>query len=83
MLRILAVVVSALVLCAAAEPQYELVEEWQQWKTEHGRSYGSDIEELDRHFVWLSNKKYIDSHNNNADVFGFTLAMNSFGDMVR
>ena len=82
-MRILAVVVSSLVLCAATESQYELVEEWQQWKTEHGRSYGSDIEELDRHLVWLSNKKYIDSHNNNADVFGFTLTMNSFGDMVR
>ena len=82
-MRIIAVVVSSLVLCAATESQYELVEEWQQWKTEHGRSYGSDIEELDRHLVWLSNKKYIDSHNNNADVFGFTLTMNSFGDMVR
>lgn len=29
-----------------------------------------------------SNKKYIDLHNEYADVHGYTLAMNEFGDLV-
>lgn len=40
-------------------------------------------EELEKHIVWLSNKKYIEEHNANADKFGFKLAMNQFGDVVR
>ena len=35
-----------------------------------------------RQTVWESNKKYIDTHNDNADELGFTLAMNEFGDLV-
>jgi len=67
---------------AAAEVQYQHPEEWQLWKSQHGKSYQSELEELERHLVWLSNKKYIESHNNNAEVFGYTLAMNGFGDLV-
>ena len=80
-MAVLPVLVSVIVLCAA-EVQYEFVEEWKLWKSHHGRSYGTELEELERHLVWLSNKKYIESHNNNAHVFGYTLAMNTFGDMV-
>ena len=39
-------------------------------------------EELEKHIVWLSNKKYIDEHNANSEKFGYRLAMNQFGDMV-
>ena len=49
---------------------------------EHGREYNTAEEELMRHTVWESNKKYIDTHNDNADQLGFTLAMNEFGDLV-
>ena len=36
-----------------------------------------------RHSVWESNKKYIDTHNDDAaDQLGYTLAMNEFGDLV-
>lgn len=48
----------------------------------HGKEYGSTEEELMRHTVWESNKKYIDNHNEHADTLGFTLAMNEFGDLV-
>ena len=44
--------------------------------------YGTVQEELQRHAVWQANKKFIDEHNQNADKFGYTLAMNDFGDMV-
>lgn len=57
--------------------------EWNLWKVEHGKEYSSEDEELERHAVWLSNMKYIQQHNANSDIHGFTLAMNEFGDMVR
>ena len=72
----------SLLVVAAAKVQYEFAEEWSLWKSQHGKSYQSELEELERHLVWLSNKKYIESHNNNAEVFGYTLAMNNFGDLV-
>ena len=72
----------SLTVNAVGEPQYQFVEEWSLWKNEHSKAYQSDREELERHLVWLSNKEYIDQHNANADLFGFTLAMNHFGDMV-
>ncbi len=75
-------VLLSLIGLAASRAHYELLEEWNLWKDQYGRSYGSEEEDLERHIVWLSNKKYIEQHNANAHVFGFTLAMNDFGDMV-
>lgn len=69
--------------CAKAVPRYEFVEEWQLWKSSHGKEYITEREELERHLVWVSNREYILQHNANADIFGFTLAMNHFGDMVK
>lgn len=67
---------------AASMPQFQFVEEWNMWKGVHQKSYNNDIEELNRHIVWLSNKKYIEAHNQNSHVFGYTLAMNHFADIV-
>ena len=79
----LLVVLSTLLLLATSAPfHYERVEEWNLWKTQHRKEYSSQLEELERHLVWLSNKKYIDAHNANEDFMGFRLAMNMFGDMV-
>ncbi len=64
------------------KPNFQFVEEWNLWKGQHEKSYASQLEELERHLVWLSNKKYIEQHNANSHVFGFTLAMNHFGDLV-
>ena len=61
----------------------ELLEEWELWKTQHGKSYAHKVEELERHLIWVSNRKYIEEHNVNADLLGYTLAMNHFGDLVR
>lgn len=79
---------TAVLLCivglalASSMPQYELVEEWNLWKGQHKKSYDNEVEELDRHLVWVSNKKYIEVHNLNSHVFGFTLSMNHFADLV-
>ncbi len=68
--------------CAKGIPRFAFVEEWQLWKSAHSKQYVNQKEELERHLVWLSNREYILGHNANADVFGFTLKMNHFGDMV-
>ena len=62
--------------------KFGMEREWQLWKTEHGKSYESQREELERHLVWLSNREYINAHNENKAKFGFTLSMNQFGDRV-
>ena len=74
--------ISSVLVMASCEVQFQHPEEWQLWKTQHKKSYGSQREELERHLVWLSNREYIDAHNANSDVFGFSLAMNHFGDTV-
>ena len=79
---LLVVAISLVVVVSGSPPKYELKEEWNLWKTQHGKSYESEQLELERHFVWLSNKVYIDQHNHNADLFGFKLAMNHYGDLV-
>ena len=47
----------------------------------YGKKYDSDAEELRRNTIWQANKKYIEAHNTNSDKFGFTLGMNTLGDM--
>lgn len=56
--------------------------EWHLWKAQHQKSYESTEHELSRHLVWLSNKKYIEEHNKHANVTGYGLEMNQFGDLV-
>lgn len=67
----------------AAKPKFRHEQEWGKWKLSNDRNYTSELEELERHLIWLSNKVYIDQHNANAHIFGFTLAMNHLGDLVR
>ena len=64
------------------QARFKYHEEWKWWKKIHGKSYTTHQEELERHLVWLSNRKYIEQHNTNSHIFGFTLAMNYWGDMV-
>ena len=73
---------SFVAFAAATLTKFQFVEEWNMWKAEHGKSYGSEMEELERHLNWLSSKAYIEAHNANSHIFGFTLKMNHFGDMV-
>lgn len=82
-LLVSAVLLSIILSLSTAAPVYQLGEEWHLWKAENEKMYTSDREELERHLIWLSNKKYIDGHNANKDIFGYTLAMNQYGDMVR
>lgn len=69
-------------IASAIPERYEQVQEWSMWKGHHQKSYDTELLEMERHAIWLANKKYIDHHNANANLFGYTLAMNGFGDMV-
>ena len=82
-MKISAVIICSVLVVASCEVLYQHPEEWQLWKSQHGKSYGSQREELERHLVWLSNREYINAHNKNAHILGFTLAMNHLGDIVR
>ena len=76
------ILLSFIALVSCLQPKYQHPEEWQLWKTEHGKSYESQREELERHLVWLSNREYINAHNKNAEEFGFIMSMNQFSDRV-
>lgn len=71
-----------LLVLVLAKLNIEYPHEWHSWKSEHEVSYQDEHEELGRHVVWLSNKKYIEEHNKYSDHFGYALEMNKFGDMV-
>lgn len=71
-----------LAVLAEATAKIEFPAEWHAWKSEHKVAYSSELEELRKHVVWRSNKELIDQHNKYADVFGYTLGMNKFGDLV-
>ena len=47
----------------------------------YGKNYDTNEEEMRRNIIWQSNKKFIETHNANADKFGFELGMNTFGDL--
>lgn len=56
--------------------------EWSNWKHKHVKHYPSDNEELDRYVTWRTNKAYVEYHNAFAQDFGYTVALNKFGDLV-
>ena len=72
----------SITLALKAKPKFRHEQEWNKWKFVHDRNYTNELEELERHLIWLSNKVYIDLHNANAHIFGFNLAMNHLGDLV-
>ncbi|CAH2009803.1 unnamed protein product [Acanthoscelides obtectus] len=58
-------------------------EEWQQFKTQHGKTYRSLLEEKRRFDIFKSNLRVIDEHNqrfNNGEET-FEMRINQFGDL--
>ena len=66
-----------------SEEDVKFPQEWHLWKGEHGKTYQDLKEELGKHLVWLGNQEYINQHNRFSHIFGYTLKMNRFGDMVK
>ncbi|XP_060582685.1 procathepsin L-like [Ruditapes philippinarum] len=57
--------------------------EWESYKTAHGKQYDPHVEGL-RRAIWESNIKYIQQHNLEADrgLHTYILGMNEYGDMT-
>lgn len=75
-------VILLLSFCTSLLAKVGLEKEWTLWKMEYKRDYSDKQEELERYAIWQANRRYIEEHNRHADIFGFTLKMNHFGDMV-
>lgn len=68
----------ALLVVASA---FEYADEWEAWKTQFSKKYEGDEEEIRRMNIWAMNKKYVELHNANADLYGFTTGMNEYADL--
>ena len=67
--------------CVYALPT-EYDDQWEAWKTEYNKVYKDDIEEAHRKEIWMKHLVYVQKHNAQSDVHGYTLAMNLFADLV-
>jgi cathepsin L len=74
------------VYCASAASIFDsgLDNVWLSYKQEHGKLYGSDLEETNRRLIWESNVRFIHSHNIRASLgqHTFTVKMNKYGDLT-
>ncbi|XP_062967098.1 procathepsin L-like isoform X2 [Cynocephalus volans] len=68
---------------AAPTADHSLGAQWNQWKAEHGKTYELG-DETQRREMWEGNMKKIELHNReySQGKYGFTMAMNAFGDMT-
>lgn len=76
------VAVITLVSCALAAHGFEWQKEWDLWKAEYGKKYECEEMELSRRSIWAANKVFVDTHNANAALHGYTVTMNEFADLV-
>lgn len=82
---LLGVLVLTLASSAAAVALFSVVlDEWEDFKLEHGKSYDSETEEEFRRKAWMDNKYFIAHHNKKYynGLVSFKLKMNNFGDML-
>ena len=57
-----------------------LENEWEEWKSLHEKSYGSEEEENVRKNIWLDTLVYIQTFN--SEKHSYTLGLNQFSDLV-
>jgi len=62
----------------------EFNEDWEAYKTRHGKDYETDAEELSRRGIWEMNLKKIQHHNirHSLGEVSYTLGMNKYGDLT-
>ncbi|KAI4898326.1 hypothetical protein NFI96_023821 [Prochilodus magdalenae] len=80
-MRVLLAVAALVVVAGATSVLQDL--EFDAWKVEFGKSYGSEEEESQRKMIWLNNLKLVLEHNLLADqgIKSYRLGMNHFADM--
>lgn len=61
-----------------------VLEEWESFKMEHGKKYGSDVEESFRMKIYTENKHKIATHNKlyHSGQKNYKLGMNKYGDLL-
>lgn len=57
--------------------------EWQVWKSTHGKAYVDPAEEHVRYTIWQDNMQRISEHNSMFSMNSVELGMNHFGDMTQ
>jgi len=67
----------------ATTPSKAVLEDWEAWKQQHGKSYPTNSTESFRMKVWMENRAVIEKHNNEFDegVHTFQLGLNKFSDL--
>ncbi|XP_024081125.1 cathepsin L1-like isoform X3 [Cimex lectularius] len=72
------------VIALEALPHDFFLEEWTQFKEEHGKAYKNLLEEKFRKNVFISNKMKIDQHNEmfRQGLVTYDMKMNHFGDLL-
>ena len=73
-------------LAASASVSYKdvITQEWEEFKTQHGKTYSNPEEESFRMKVYLENRHKIARHNMRAanGIKTYTLGMNEYGDLL-
>ena len=49
---------------------------------QYNKEYETKMEELERQAIWTTHRIYVEMHNKNADLYGFTTGMNEYADLV-
>jgi len=84
-LHLQVVVACAMVCAVSAVSFFEVVaEEWETWKTFHGKNYSGVTEEKFRFKIFMENKARIARHNQRAHSGekSYFLKMNHYGDLL-
>lgn len=80
---VLSLVIFVLLLsCVVESSSGGTSSEWELWKATYSKSYLTLEEERYRRDTWEENSLLIKAHNTDSDKHGYTLEMNSFGDLV-
>nr|QOV03084.1 cathepsin L14 [Dysdercus peruvianus] len=80
-MELLAVLLACILVYTCAVP---LRDNWEQYKSSHGRSFDNSTEEDFRKDLYKKHKELIEKHNKRYEqgLESFELAMNQFGDMT-
>ncbi|CAH2273499.1 cathepsin S-like [Pelobates cultripes] len=75
-------VFSTIVICASAA--HFLEQEWNVWKSKHGKEYVTEKREMFRRKAWEATWDMVQKHNQRAEqgLETYTLAMNQFADLT-
>lgn len=84
MVRVLALLALAFVAIEATPTSFVHLQQWNEFKLAHGKSYATVEEETARFNIFIENQRFIDEHNEGfkAGVHSFEVGMNKFGDMT-